>query len=312
MGTTYSVKVLAPESRLDQAAMTQVTMAQARLAEVIDQRLLVFNQHMSTYISDSELSLLNQATLDTWLPISPMMLEVLQTSRRVYQQSEGAFDITVGPLVNVWGFGPEDRASTPSLQEVQQAREHVGMQHVLLDGEQLKKTAPVYMDLSAVAKGFATDVLARLLESHGFYDYMVEIGGELKIRGRNPRGSTWVIGIEKPTFGRSGSVQALTGDNVAIATSGDYRNYYEQDGKRVSHTIDPLTGAPITHALVSVTVVSASGALADAYATALNVLGPERARAMAERENLAAFFVVREGESYQLSFTEPFKQYMVK
>ena len=307
MGTEYSIKVVPPELLANTSGITQTALAQE-----IEQRLQDFNQRMSTYIDDSELSLLNQAEVGAWLPLSPMMAEVLQISHRVYEQSEGAFDITVGPLVNLWGFGPQARDTTPTEREINESREYVGMHHVALEHDLLRKNATVYMDLSAVAKGFATDVVARALEAHDLHNYMVEIGGELKIRGRNPRGQTWVIGIEKPTFGHSGAVQALTGDNIAIATSGDYRNYYEQDGKRISHTIDPVSGKPIDHTLVSVTVVTAEGGYADAYATALNVLGPERAKAMAARENLAVFFVVRAGESYQLSFTEPFEQYMVK
>ncbi len=300
MGTTYSVKVSVDPS---------VPKEEKELAAEIEQTLLDFNQIMSTYIEGSELSSLNKAPVGEWLSISEALTKVLDISAAVYIQSDGAFDITVGPLVNLWGFGPESITRVPSDADIDAVQHRIGMKLIQRRKGQLKKLNDVYIDLSAVAKGYAADVVASLLESHGIHNYMVEIGGELKIRGHNPVGNTWTIGIEKPTLGHSGALQKLTGDNIAIATSGDYRNYYEKDGVRISHTINPVSGKPISHKLVSVTVVTERGGYADAYATALNVLGPDKGLALAKQQKLAAFFIIRDGESYRFEETQLFRKY---
>lgn len=303
MGTTYSVKV---------SVDSDVPQKEKQLAEEIQTALIEFNQSMSTYIEDSELSLINKASKDEWLPLSDSLATVLDMSAAIFIQSNGAFDVTVGPLVNLWGFGPESITHVPSDPDIEKVKRRIGMRLIQRKGQSLKKLGDVYIDLSAVAKGYATDVIAELLESHNIYDYMVEIGGELKIRGNSTKGKTWTIGIEKPSLGHTGALQKLTGDNIAIATSGDYRNYYERGGVRISHTIDPVTGKPINHKLVSVTVVTESGGYADAYATALNVLGPEKGLDLAEQQKLAAFFIIRDGESFRFEQTKLFQKYTVE
>ncbi len=302
MGTTFSVKAVVG---------TNTHLTEAFLSKEINTTLNAFNQSMSTYIVDSELSLLNQAPVGEWLDVSDLLLNVLVMSGKVYRESSGAFDVTIGPLVNRWGFGPVEVEYAPNQEEIDRLLAKVGFDSLEFLESKIRKRKHVYIDLSAVAKGHATDVVANVLTSLGIDDYMVEIGGELKIKGVNAKGVMWTIGVEKPTLGRSGAVQAVRGNDIAIATSGDYRNYLEQEGKRISHTIDPKTGRPIEHRLASVTVITDSGGLADAYATAINVLGPIKGKDIAEQLGLAAYFLVRDGDGFRIDMTEKFKQYMV-
>ena len=305
MGTTYHIKAVANKD---------VELTQQEIGQEIDKALVKFNQVMSTYIRTSELSRFNQHPVKEWVSVSPHLMSVLLLAHNISDESNGAFDITVGPLVNVWGFGPEKREGTPSEEAIAKAMESVGYRYLELDmaGMRIYKEKDIYLDLSAIAKGYATDVIAELLELQGIHHYMVEIGGELKIKGHNFSGDPWTIGVEKPALGHAGAMQKVSGDNVGIATSGDYRNFYEVDGERVSHTLDPTTGKPITHGLASITVIAASGGAADAYATAINVLGPDLGYDLANQLNLAAFFVVREGDGFVTKHTSEFEQYMVK
>lgn len=305
MGTTYHIKAL---------ANAEVPIEKNTLASDIDNALVAFNQAMSTYIADSELSLFNQSEPGEWVSVSPQLMSVLLISHSVSEASAGAFDVTVGPLVNAWGFGPAKREGAPSDSEIAAAMQEVGYRFLELDKAAMKirKTRQIYVDLSAVAKGYATDVIGELIEANGIQSYMVEIGGELKIKGSNFAGSPWTIGVEKPALGHDGTMQKISGNDVGIATSGDYRNFYEVDGKRVSHTLNPQTGKPITHGLASITVIAENGGQADAYATAINVLGPELGYDLATKQKLAAFFVVREGEGFTTKHTPEFEQYMVK
>lgn len=280
---------------------------EATMQQAIDTRLVDINRSMSTYDPTSELSLINQGKTavdaDGWIEVSDGLEEVLQDSLRIYTQSEGLFDVTVGPLVNLWGFGPD--ASTDSVPDeaaLDAAKAKVGFGALTLDADQnrIKLAAPRYIDLSAIAKGWGVDDIASLLEKHGHKDYMVEIGGEIRTAGSKPDGEKWRIAIERPASSlqeRSVELIIQPGD-AAIATSGDYRNYFEQDGVRYSHTINPFTGRPITHKLASVTVVHEKCAMADGWATALNVAGPEKGMALAEANQLAVFMIVREGDTF--------------
>ncbi|WNO07567.1 FAD:protein FMN transferase [Teredinibacter sp. KSP-S5-2] len=311
MGTVYHITMVVNPN---------VTQAEQTMQMHIDKALEGINQIMSTYIPDSELSLLNQAPLSEWVVVSEPLFDVLKEAQTVSEKTQGAFDVTVGPMVNLWGFGPETpKGKLPSEQEIEERRARVGYHNIELNLEtrQVKKLKDVYIDLSAIAKGYATDVIAELIEQNGFTDYMVEIGGELKLKGNSPRGQPWRIGVEKPSFSHSGSMQTIEISQGGMATSGDYRNYYEEAGVRVSHTINPATGRPITHKLASVTVIADSGSKADAYATALNVMGPEKAMAFAEMENMAVYLIIRsdaEGQTGELDFkvkyTDEFKRYM--
>ncbi len=293
MGTTYTVKIS------DGLAGDAVE----RLRGEIDQSLETINQKMSTYLADSELSLINQSADTDWIPISPALHEVLDTALAASRLTHGAFDITVGPVVNLWGFGPQGRPErVPSAEEIERALRQVGYTMLSLRSSPpavRKRNGAVYMDLSGIAKGYAVDGIAELLEMHAVGNYMVEIGGEIKTRGFNANGETWRIGIERPLTARRAVQRIIRLDNTGMATSGDYRNYFEKDGIRYSHTIDPVNGRPITHKLASVTVLHPSAATADALATGLLVLGPEGGCEIAREENLAALFIISTEEGFE-------------
>jgi FAD:protein FMN transferase len=288
MGTTYQVKVFS--QRVDKNLLQQQ----------MDQELVRINQMMSTYIPDSELSRLNRATPGEKLAVSAELIEVLDLSRQTYEASDGAFDVTVGPLVNLWGFGPENQPERiPDDLQIDEARSRMGLDGLIVDGSTVARRTDLYIDLSGIAKGYAADQLSDLLTSQGLVDHMVEIGGELRASGTNARGSHWVIAIEKPVNLARSIFTTLPLKNLGMATSGDYRNYREVDGLRFSHTIDPRTGRPIDHQLASVTVLHQSAALADALATAINVVGPEEGMSLAERQKLMVLFIIRSGDGFE-------------
>jgi thiamine biosynthesis lipoprotein len=294
MGTTYNVQIISiPDGNNIQNLAGAVSQLLHRLDKV----------QMSTYVPDSELSLINSAAPGSELALSPELTEVLALALEVNLLTEGAFDVTVGSLVNRWGFGPErfqlDRVPTPT--EIETLISGTGSRHLQLDSESrtLRKLADVYIDLSGIAKGYAVDKLAELLDGAGINDYFVEIGGELRIKGYKPGGLSWIPAIEKPVD-EAPQVYAVLytrGESIAIAGSGDYRNYFEQDGMHYSHEIDPSTGMPINHLLAGVYVIDHTAARADALATAFMVMGLERSYALAERLNLAVYFVSRNPES---------------
>lgn len=238
---------------------------------------------MSTYKTDSELSVFNRCGSVEPQPLSAETVEVVAEALRVAHLSDGAFDPTVLPLVDAWGFGPAGRrAGVPGDQEIERALSQVGWGRLALDRAALtlaKSDPAIQLDLSAVAKGYAVDAAAERLLALGCQDFMVEVGGEVRTAGANARGTPWRIGIEKPELAaagagrRAGQVVELSA--LSLATSGDYRNWREFDGKRYSHTIDPRSGRPVEHALASVSVIAASCMTADALATAIEVLGPE-------------------------------------
>lgn len=308
MGTTYSVKVVLDGER---------NLAANRLKAIADEEFLGVNQQMSTYINNSELSLWNQHGNGDWQSVSAELFDVLQLSNTISVKSGGAFDVTVMPLVNLWGFGPDGEKAIPTEEQIAVAKSQVGYQQIELDSKQrrLRKPAQVHVDLSAVAKGFGADQLARRLAREGFAHFMVEVGGELAVKGYSRRGTPWRIGIETPSYSLlrapEGPAAAVDLSDAGMATSGDYRNYYEVDGVRVSHTIDPLTGAPITHGLASVSVIAKTCAEADAWATALNVIGPDKALALAEREGLAVYLIIRDGDDFVTKVSTAFKPYLV-
>jgi len=293
MGTSYSIKLAEPPTELDSIAL------QGR----IDARLEQINNTMSTYRPASELSRFNASRSLDWFPVSRELAQVVAQAKAVHALSDGAFDVTVGPAVNLWGFGPSPAPSEPpDAAAIAAVRERIGSDklEVRLDPPALRKThADLAVDLSAIAKGFGVDAVARLLDEAGVEHYLVEIGGELRARGHKPDASPWRIAIERPNPLAREVYRVVELRNAAMATSGDYRNFIEWGGRHYSHAIDPQTAQPVTHSLASVSVIAADCASADAYATALLVLGPERGLALAEREGLAAFFVTREGDSYR-------------
>ncbi len=293
MGTVYTVKVVAPPAGLDGAA----------LQPEIDAILGRITDRMSTWEPDSELSRFNASATTQWVAVSDETARVVREALAVSRLTEGAFDVTVGPLVDLWGFGAAPRSDeSPSEAQVAAAREKVGYQrlHVREESPALRKDHPeLRVDLSAIAKGYAVDQVAEHLESRGFGAYMVEVGGEVRARGPHPRGGPWRIGIEKPIAGGRSVQRVLHVEDGGLATSGDYRNFVERDGQRLSHTIDPRSGRPVTHRLASVTVVADSCMRADALATGLLALGPEKAADLARREAIAALFLIRGEEGFR-------------
>lgn len=268
------------------------------LTSAVQRRLDAVNEMMSTWQEDSEVSRFNRANGETWIDASPELVEVVGHSVEIGRESEGAFDVTVAPLVRLWSFGPGNVPERiPADTEIERWRPHVGVDVVRVRSEPpalWKHSTEATIDLSGIAKGYAVDEVGRELERLGIDGYLVEVGGELLVRGRKPDGEPWRVGIERPVDGLDRIVhRALVIGDRALATSGDYHNYFETDGVRYSHTIDPSTGRPITHRLASVSVVAEDCMTADAWATALMVLGPERGYDLAVERGLAAFFLTR-------------------
>ena len=258
----------------------------------IDSVLVAFNKSLSTYIPDSEISLFNNEDLLT----SPSRLfdEVLSKSLEIYQQTNGAFDPTVGPLINAWGFGAGQATATLDSAKVDSLLLLVGLEKVAIASDKITKDTKVYLDFSAIAKGQAVDEVGRFLENKGVRNYMVEIGGEVRCRGLNQSGATWTIGIEDPLvqINERKAMALVTLDDLSLATSGNYRNYYERDGRTYAHIIDPRTGYTADHNLLSASVFAKDCMIADAYATAFMVMGLEQSIKFVEaNDELDAVFV---------------------
>ncbi len=278
----------------------------------IDSLLRAINNKMSTYQSDSELSLINRHKSPGEYPISPALSFVLHAARSVWEETNGAFDVTIGPLVNLWGFGPSKILAAPTIQEQDQIKGRIGMTNLILSQESLvKKRHNMYLDLSAIAKGYAVDQLSVFLERGGCHDHLVDIGGEAKLRGNNSFGEPWRIGIEKPHIGKDRIQQVLRLSNIGIATSGNYRNFRESDFGRVSHVMDPRSRMPTNSRVASATVLHASTMMADAYATSLMVLGYEEGIRLAQEQNLAVYIILEEPSGrFEERYNEQMRKYM--
>ena len=255
----------------------------------------------STYAPDSELSQLNRHVVSLPFEASPELMEVLLLAQEISVLTNGAFDITVGPLVNLWGFGPNpeiSRNNLPTGAAIEDALRHVGYNYLSIDvvHSQLKKNSDILIDLSGIAKGYAVDRMGKYFDSIGIENYFLEIGGELKMKGFKPGNENWIPAIETPqdTVPEIYEVMNSRGKTIAIAGSGDYRNYFKQNGERFSHEIDPRNGRPVANDLAAAYVVDSSAARADALATAYMVLGLEDASALAEYTGQAAYFIYRE------------------
>jgi thiamine biosynthesis lipoprotein len=294
-----------------------ITVAQAMRGELrdelqqdIDAALEEVENAMSTYLVYSEISRFNASPSTGWFSVSESTCRAIEAADRVSRVSEGTFDVTVGPLVNLWGFGPGPvRFEPPPDSAIDAALERVDYRLLKADCAQpaiRKDKADVYVDLSAYAKGFAVDQVAELLDTRGLHRYLVEIGGELRMRGLNADDEPWAVAIETPAESGGNAMHTVRLTDKAMATSGDYRNYFESGGRRFSHSIDPRTGRPTTHNLAAVTVVSDSAAQADALATALLVLGPDDGFALAEREVIPAYFQLRTTAGFEQRATAAF------
>ncbi|CAI1578652.1 Thiamine biosynthesis lipoprotein ApbE precursor [Serratia quinivorans] len=306
MGTSYSVRYVTGDD----------TPSAAKMQAEIDKRLELVNDQMSTYRPGSELSRFNASrAVDKPFPVSAATTEVVLEALRINRVTDGALDVTVGPLVNLWGFGPEGRPDkVPSAAELERRRAWTGIDKLSVQGNALVKSIPeLYVDLSSIAKGYGVDVIAQYLQSQQVKNYMVDIGGEVRTRGHNGEKKPWRIAIERPTAGMEQKAQlVIQPGEMSIATSGDYRNYFEQDGVRYSHTIDPVTGKPIHHHLVSVTVLSPTCMAADGLSTGLNVLGPERGMALANLMGIPVFMIVKTAKGFEERYSEAFKPYLNK
>lgn len=303
LGTSYTVKI----ARFDGQAPAD--RFPARIAELLDE----LDHKLSTYKPDSELNRLSRQPLGEPLAASDDLYRVLEISRRVHQLSAGAFDPTVRPLVDLWGFGPVPTGDrVPADAEIAALRDRIGFDKIELQApNRVIRRGEVTLDLSAVAKGFIVDRVAAELLAMGATDFMVEIGGEVWVNGCRADGAPWRIAVEVPRV-EGGVERVLEVADIGLATSGDYRNYFERDGVRYSHTIDPRTGKPIRHRLASATVLAASTAEADAIATALMVMGPEEGARWAAARDLAVLLLVRSGEGFAEVSSEPMQRYLDK
>jgi len=288
MGTTYSVKLVGADLTGQE---------RTSLANQIDETLGQVDALMSTYDADSELSNFNRHRSPQPFRVSDETLAVFRVAQQVSEMSGGAFDITVGPLVAAWGFGASDRPpEPPSPEELAKLRERVGYRKISLhptDPWIVKLHPEIECDLSAIAKGYGVDRVAEALIARGHRNFLIEVGGELRAGGTKDDAQPWRVGIERPDAEIRTTERILSLRDMALATSGDYRNYYEVDGTRISHTIDPREGRPIRHHLASVSVLHPEAIWADALATTLNVLGPEEGIAWAEENAIAALLLVR-------------------
>ena len=295
MGSTYTVKYV----------RTNAVPAPEVLQADVEAFLAELDQQVSTYRDDSLIEQFNQAPAGACQAMPPAVLDLVDYGLSLSQASDGAFDMTVEPLLNLWGFGPKgEKMRVPSEQEIAQAQALMGSQHLRVEGSQLCKAIALELDFNAIAAGYAVDQIGLLLKSRGIENYMVEATGELKAQGRKPDGSAWRIAIEAPQEGQTVVQRIINLDGYGVSTSGDYRNYFEQEGQRYSHTLNPKVGAPINHKLAAVTVVAPSALEADGLSTLLLVLGPDEGRQYAVEHQLAALFVVREGEGFA-SYTTP-------
>ena len=298
-GTTYTVTVVGWHG-VDREAVRQA----------IEVPLKRVDASMSTYRADSDIGRLNLAPHTDWLPIAPETARVMQHAIDIGRRSEGGYDVTVGALVNLWGFGPEWRpAAVPDPNQIAAAKARTGLDkiEVRIAPPAARKQVPgLLVDLSSIAEGFAVDLISEALEQLGINNYCVEVGGEIRTSGHNVRGLRWQIAVETPVAGQRSAQRIVPLSGQSLATSGDYRNYFEEEGVRYCHILDPRTGHPIRHPLASVTVVADNCTRADAWATALMVAGPEQGFRLAVKENLAAFFIIRNEDGFEERCTPRF------
>ncbi|WP_263141777.1 FAD:protein FMN transferase [Pseudomonas sp. RIT-PI-AD] len=289
MGSRYSVQYVGVAGLPSRDAL------QGEVETILGQ----IDRDFSTYRGDSQVSRFNAAPAGTCQAMPDEVLELARAGAALSRESDGAFDLTLEPLLDLWGFGPQSRGErVPTPAEIDAVRQRVGHRHLRIEARALCKDVALQLDFNAIAAGYTVDRVAARLEALGVKNFLVEITGELKAQGHRPDGSPWRIGIEAPHADRREAQRRLALDGQGVSTSGDYRHYFERDGRRYSHTLDPATGAPIRHALASVTVVAPSALRADGLSTLLMVLGPRRGLAYAERQGIAALFVSHEGEGF--------------
>ena len=311
MGTTYQVKV---------TGTTIKKSKYGQLATQIDSALKSVNAKMSTYDPQSEISIINKSRDTGPINVSHSLHTVLEASIDLFNKSEGAFDITVAPLVNLWGFGPEKPENkVPDKAKIAKALFNTGSENLNLSGQNMirKKIPGLQIDLSAIAKGYGVDVVTELMELYRFDNYMVEVGGEVRVKGKNAGNVCWKIGIDQPKHASLPGQQlegVLCLTDVSVATSGDYRNYFYHDGQYFSHTINPVSGYPVNHNLASVTIITASCMMADGLATATMVMGPDKGFQWIENmAGVEAMLIERLDENnFKVMYTQGFEKYLEK
>lgn len=294
MGTQYHISIV---STLDNNQIKP-----SELQHEIELLLTKVNQQMSTYQADSEISTFNHYNKTDWFGVSKDFAFVVATAQQISIITQGAFDITIAPLINLWGFGTEIPHSTPTNIQIKKLIKHTGYKllNVRINPPALRKfDKDLHIDLSAIAKGFAVDKISNYLKSRGVNNYLVEIGGEIQSRGKNQKGKRWVVAIANPNPEHSTKNQLLKISNQALATSGNYQNYFIKNGVRYSHTLNPRTGYPIKHKLASVTVVHSSTMMADAFATAIMVMGEIKGEKFAQDKNLKVNLIYKDKGSFK-------------
>jgi FAD:protein FMN transferase len=302
MGTTYRVRFVPGKWVVDSP----------QLKKRIEALLEEIDWQMSTYRENSELSHFNRAAAGSWFRVSSATTEVVAAAQEISRKTDGALDVTVGPFLRLWQFGPKSDSARakyelPSEASIQAARELTGYEKLEVRHEPpaLRKLSEgLEVDLSSIAPGYAVDSIGELLRQHGIDRFIVELGGEIRAAGRRGDGKAWRVAIERPLVERREMQMALSLENAAISTAGDYRKYFEHGGRRYSHVIDPSSGRPVEHALASVTVAADTCLEADAWDTALLVMGPERGFDYAEKNGIAALFIVR-GETSDIVRVTP-------
>lgn len=288
MGTRYSIVAVDHDGTVDKA----------QLQAAVDRSLARINMLMSNWDASSEVSVFNASSSTAPVTVSPELAQVVAAAEHVHAQSDGYFDITLGPVIEAWGFGaPAGLSSAPEAHTVANVLTSVGQSKLSVSGTTLQKSDPAtQMYLSSIGKGFGVDYVAAAVADLGLQDFMVEIGGDLYVSGKNRDATSWQIGIESPDLLSADVFDVAKASNMGLATSGDYRNFFEENGTRFSHILDPKTGRPVTHNTTSVTVLADNAMLADAWATGLLAMGAGKGVELADELNLAALFIERDGE----------------
>ncbi|MGR3811734.1 FAD:protein FMN transferase [Jiulongibacter sp. NS-SX5] len=283
-------------------------------AESIDSLFTVIDNSMSLWVPESVISKVNLGQLETEL--DPHFVTVFNRSKELYNWSDGLFDPTVRPLLSAWGLVRKEKREIPTSSEIDSLKEFIGLQKFSLDGNLLSKEIPnATLDFNALAQGYTVDVLACYLDDLGCSDYLIEVGGELRSKGRNREGAEWRVGIEKPDYNQTEGRNALETivklNNASLATSGSYRKYVELDGKKYSHTINPTTGMPVDHQMLSVSVIAPNAMDADAYATYFMIVGKDKALELAPELGLKIQCLSEENGKIQTAFSEGFEELIV-
>lgn len=289
MGSHYSLKYVAGAA----------TPSPPQVRQAVEAILVEVDRQMSTWRADSAVSRFNLLPAGSCQAMPAPVLGLVRFGEQLSRASDGAFDLTLQPLLDLWGFGAQSRGTrVPSAEQIAAARARTGYQHLRIEGDRLCKDVAAQLDLDSIAAGYVVDRIGARLGELDIASYLLNVTGELKVLGRKPDGSAWRVALEVPRDDHQVAQQVLALDGQGVSTSGDYRNYFEEDGQRYSHTFDPRTGAPVCHDLAAVTVIDPSALRADGLSTLLMVLGGERGLAYAEQAGIPALFIRRSGQAF--------------